>query len=289
MYYLELVLQGLVFGSMYALMALGLTLIYGLMRILHVAHAAVFTLGAYMAVVVTNATGTLWLGAPAAILICALAGVLINRGLYEPLLSKPPLVPMIASVGLMIFCEDALRIIFGNLGLSFDSNPWLYDSVTLFGISLGLLQVVMFLTAAVILCGFALFLSLTRTGTAWRATLSNPQMATSFGIDIRRVRDINFALGSAFAGVAGLLVALINNYVEPGMGMVVGYKALAIIVLGGLGNMTGALIGGLLLGVIESFGTIYMTETLDRDAIAAICLIVVLMLRPQGLFGRRIG
>ncbi|MBD9597361.1 branched-chain amino acid ABC transporter permease [Ensifer sp. ENS05] len=287
MYYLELAVQGLVFGSMYALMAIGLTLIYGLMRILHVAHAAVFTTAAYVAVIVTNATGSLWIGAPVSVLIAACAGVLINRLVYQPLASRPPLVALIASVGLMILMEDAIRIVFGNLGLSFDDNPWLYETLDLAGMTIGLLQAVMFLSATAVLTGFAAFIAFSRTGVAWRATLANPQMATSFGVDVARVHDMNFAIGSAFAGVAGVLIALLNNYVEPGMGMVVGYKALAVIVLGGLGNMAGALIGSLLLGVVESFGTIFLTDVLDRDAIAAVCLVVVLMLRPQGLVWRR--
>lgn len=286
-YYMEMVIQGLVFGSMYALMALGLTLIYGLLRVLHVAHAAVFTLGAYVAVVVTNWSGSLWVGAPVSIAMAALTGVLIHRFVYAPLMARPPFVPLIASVGLLILFEDAFRIVFGNLGLSFNSNPWLYETVAVGGMEIGLLQVSMFVISAVILTAFALFVALSRTGVAWRATLANPQMATSFGIDIARVHDINFAIGSAFAGVAGVLVALLNNYTEPGMGTVVSYKAMAIIVLGGLGSMSGALVGSLILGVIESFGTIFLTELLDRDAIAAICLIVVLMVRPAGLLGRK--
>ncbi|MGV1768345.1 branched-chain amino acid ABC transporter permease [Rhizobium rhizogenes] len=289
MYYLDLTIQGLVFGSMYALMALGLTLIYGLMRILHVAHSIVFTLGAYICVVVTNSSGSLWLGAFVAIALAAIVGVLIYRLIYEPLLSRPPLVPLIASVGLTILMEDAFRIVFGNLGLSFDNNPWLYETVDFAGLSVGLLQVTMFITAAVVLSGFAAYVNFNRVGISWRATLSNPQMATSFGINVGRVHDVNFAVGSAFAGVAGVLVALLNNYVEPTMGMVVGYKTLAIIVLGGLGNMAGALVGSLLLGVAESFGTIYLTNVLDRDAIAAVFLILVLMLRPHGLLRKRVA
>jgi branched-chain amino acid transport system permease protein len=286
MYYIELATQGLVYGSMYALMALGLTLIYGLMRILHIAHAAVFTLGAYVSVVITNLTGSLWFGVPTAVLVCSLTGMLIYKVIYAPLLSRPPLVPLVASVGLLILCEDAFRIVFGNLGLSFNDNPYLYMTFGIGNLTIGILQLVMLVSAAVILIGFGLFVGLTRTGVAWRATLANPQMAATFGIDIPRVHYLNFAIGSAFAGIAGALIALLNNYVEPDMGMVVSYKALAIIVLGGLGSMPGALVGGLLLGVAESFGTVFLTHVLDRDAIAAICLIAALMLRPEGLVRR---
>jgi len=287
MYYIDLGMQGLVYGSMYALMALGLTLIYGLMRVLHIAHAAVFTLGAYIGVVATNVTGSLWIGFPAAIIVSALTGVLVYKLIYAPLLSRPPLVPLVASVGLLILFEDVFRIAFGNLGLSFESNPYLYMTVTIGSLSIGVLQLAMLASAAIILTGFGLFVSLSRTGIAWRATLANPQMATTFGVNIPQVHCINFAIGSALAGVAGVLIALLNNYVEPDMGMVVSYKALAIIVLGGLGSMQGALIGGLLLGVAESFGTVFLTDIFDRDAIAAVCLIAALMLRPEGLLKQR--
>jgi branched-chain amino acid transport system permease protein len=286
MYYVDLAVQGLIYGSMYALMALGLTLIYGLLRVLHIAHAAVFTLGAYIGVVIANATGSLWIAFPVAILAAVLAGTTIYRLVYAPLLDRPPLVPLIASVGLLILLEDLFRIAFGNQGIAFNDNPYVYMTVTMGGLSIGLLQVVMFVGSVASLSAFALFTAFSRTGTAWRATLGNPQMATSFGVSVAQVRYLNFAIGSAFAGLAGVLIALLNNYAEPGMGMIVSYKALAIIVLGGLGSMRGALIGSLLLGVIESYGTVYLGGVVARDAIAALCLIGILMFRPEGLAKR---
>ncbi len=131
-----------------------------------------------------------------------------------------------------------------------------------------------------------LLVARTRIGVAWRATVSDPAMAESFGVDVAKVRYLNFFIGSALAAVAGCLVAVLNNFVEPTMGSVPSYKALAIIVLGGLGNVRGTLVAALALGVIESFGTIYLGQLLDRDAIAFAFLILVLMVRPQGLFGK---
>lgn len=286
MYYVELLIQGLIYGSMYALMALGLTLIYGLLRVLHIAHAAVFTLGAYIGVIVANATGSLWVAFPAAIFAAALLGVTIYRFIYAPLVDRPPLVPLIASVGLLIFLEDLFRLLFGNLGIPFAHNPYVYMNVNLWGLDIGVLQLAMFAGAVISLSVFAAFVTFSRVGVAWRATLGNPAMATSFGVNVGQVRYLNFAIGSAFAGVAGVLIALVNNYAEPGMGTVVSYKALAVIVLGGLGSMRGALIGSLMLGVLESYGTVFVGGVMDRDAIAAICLIVILMIRPEGLAKR---
>jgi branched-chain amino acid transport system permease protein len=126
----------------------------------------------------------------------------------------------------------------------------------------------------------------TRTGMAWRATVADPEVAGSFGINIERVRYLNFFVGSALAGAAGTMVALLNNLVEPTMGAVPSYKALAIIVLGGLGSVPGTLIASLALGIVESFGIIYANDYLDRDAIAFAFLIAVLMFRPHGLMGK---
>ncbi len=283
MYYVDLAVQGVVEGSMYALMALGLTLIYGFLRILHVAHATVFTLGAYLGVVVSNATGSLILGAVAALAGGSLAGIACLRLVYAPILDQPPLVPLIASVGLLIMMEDVFRLVFGNVGISFVANPFSALSISLGPLTVGVLQIAMVVAATATFSAFAVFTTFTRAGVTWRAALANPRMAESFGVDVARVRYVNFAFGSALAGAAGMLIALNNNFAEPGMGTVVSYKALAVIVLGGLGSMGGALVGSVLLGLAESYGTVFLEGVLDRDAIAALCLIAVLVLRPKGL------
>ena len=287
MYYVDLFLNGLVFGSMYALMAVGLTLIYGLLRILHIAHAGVYAFGAFVTVLVANATGSIALGIVAAMLAAALLGVSIYRLVYEPLLTHPPYVAMIASMGVFVFIEDGLRLVFGEQGLTFRRNPYLVQVHEIFGITLNSVQIAMLLVSTICLSGLSLFTTRTRTGTAWRATVSNPVIATSFGIDAVKVRYLNFFIGSALAGLAGALIALLNNFVEPSMGFVVSYKALAIIVLGGLGSLRGSLIASFALGLIESFGTVAMQSYVDRDALAFLFLIAVLLIRPQGLTGAR--
>ncbi|MDP3809964.1 MAG: branched-chain amino acid ABC transporter permease [Hydrogenophaga sp.] len=284
---IELVAQGLIQGSIYALVALGLTLVYGLLRILHVAHAALFTLGGYVGVLVCNASGSLALGFLCAALVAGFGGVVMFRLAYQPLLSQPPYVALIASIGLFIASEEAFRIIFGAQGMSF-ASPALQQQIAIGGgLQFKLAELLVMLSTAVIIGVLAWLQARTRVGIACQATVSDPQMAESFGISLRRVRDINFFVGSALAGFAGVWVALLNNLVEPTMGSVPSYKALAIIVLGGLGSVPGTLAAALLLGVIESFGTIYLGNFLDRNAIAFAFLIAVLMVRPQGLFARR--
>jgi len=284
---LELVAQGLVQGSIYALIALGLTLVYGLLRILHVAHAALFTLGGYMGVLVCNATGMPLLGFAAAMLVSGLAGIAMFRLAYQPLLSQPPFVALIASIGLFIAAEEGFRLLFGASGLSF-AEPFLQAQVSLGGgLQFKQAELAVMVGTAAVIGVLGWLQTRTRIGVACQATVSDPQMAESFGIRLRTVRDLNFFVGSALAGFAGVWVALLNNLVEPTMGSVPSYKALAIIVLGGLGSVRGTLLAALVLGVVESFGTIYLGSLLDRNAIAFAFLILVLMFRPQGLFARR--
>ncbi len=286
MLFLELLIQGLIHGSMYAIIAVGLTLVYGLLRILHVAHAGLFALGGYLGLLITNATGNLALGIILSAIIVGIGGMLMYRLCYQPILDRPPYVALIASIGLFVAMEEIFRLVFGPYGLTY-RNPPLQSQVMLMGISLRSAEIGIVLTAVVLLGILSYLSQSTRTGIAWRATVDDPAMAESFGIDTIKVRYLNFFIGSGLAAVAGIFISLLSNLVEPTMGAVPAYKALAIIVLGGLGNVKGTLIAALLLGVIEAFGTIYVGSLLDRDAIAFAFLIVVLMVRPQGLFGGR--
>jgi branched-chain amino acid transport system permease protein len=286
-YYIDLAFNGLVFGCMYALMAVGLTLVYGLLRILHIAHAAVYAFGAYITVIVANTTGSIAIGMLAAIAAATLLGMAIYRLLYEPLLDYPPYVAMIASIGLLVVMEDGFRIAFGEQGLTFARNPYPTQLHDIAGLTANTVQIAIIVLSTLCLVLLALFATRTRIGIGWRATVSDPRIATSFGVDAIKVRYLNFAIGSALAALGGALIALLNNFVEPTMGFVVSYKALAIIVLGGLGSLQGTLIASLALGLTESYGTIFVGRFLDRDAIAFLFLIAVLLIRPQGLAGTR--
>jgi len=284
--YLELLIQGLIYGSMYAITAVGLTLVYGLLRILHIAHAGLFTLGGYLGLLLTNATGSLILAIPLASAAVGVVGMLMYRFCYQPILDRPPYVPLIASIGIFIAMEEIFRLIFGPYGLTY-INPPLQTQIHLFGIPLRTAEVAMVVVSVVLLGVLAYLSQNTRTGVAWRATVDDPEIATSYGIDTIKVRYLNFFIGSALAAVGGIFVSILSNLVEPTMGGVAAYKGLAIIVLGGLGNVAGTLVASLVLGIIEAFGTIYLGDLLDRDAIAFAFMIFVLMLRPYGMFSRR--
>ncbi|GAB6147106.1 branched-chain amino acid ABC transporter permease [Desulfocicer niacini] len=285
MLYIELLVQGLIYGCMYATIAVGLTLVYSLLRILHIAHAGLFALGGYLGLLLTNATGSLILATPLSAAVVGILGMAIYRLCYQPILNRPPYVALIASIGLFIAMEEIFRLIFGPYGLSYVSPP-LQTTYTIAGITIRSVEMVI-IFGSVSMLGILSWLSRkTRLGIAWRATVDDPQMAESFGISVLNVRYLNFFIGSTLAGIAGIFVSLLSNLVEPTMGGVPSYKALAIIVLGGLGNVSGTLFASLLLGVIEAFGTIYIGEFMDRDAIAFAFMIIVLMVRPQGLFSR---
>lgn len=282
---IALLVQGLLDGSIYALIAVGLTLVYGLLRILHVAHAGLFTLGGYIGVVLTNETGSFVLALLISMAVAGVVGMVIYRLVYQPILHHPPYVALIASIGLFIALQEAFRF-YNEQGVSYIAPP-LQGTIEFFGQSLLVAKVVTFFGAIILLGGLGLLAARTRTGVAWRATVTAPEMAESFGIDISRVRYLNFFIGSALAAVAGVMVSLTTNLVEPTSGDVWSYKALAIIVLGGLGSMRGTLIACFALGVIEAYGTTsFLGEIMNRDAIAFAFLVLVLMVRPQGLFVR---
>ena len=280
----ELAVQGIINGSIYAMVAIGLAMVFGLLRILHIAHAGLFAIGGYVGVVVANASGSFALALVAAMLVVGLCGVLIYRFCYEPILNRPPYVALIASVGLFLAMEEGLRLVFGDYGLTF-AKPPLAGSFYM-GATIKYAELAVVVMAIVLFTALALFARHTRAGMAWRATVSEPAMASSFGVDLRRVRYLNFFIGSAFAAAAGVMVAVLNNVVEPQMGAVPSYKALAIIVIGGFGNLQGTLVAALLLGIVESYGVVFLSTWLDRDSIAFAVMLAVLMLRPQGLFAQ---
>ena len=286
MLFVNLLVQGVIQGGIYALIAIGLTLVYGLLRILHVAHAGLFTLGGYFCILLTNAGAGFFPATAMSMLLVGIVGMAIYRLLYQPLLTQPPYVALIASIGLFVAMEEIYRIVFGAYGLTF-TNPPLQATYNLVGIQLKLGEIVTILLTAVLIMGLSVLTRYSKIGIAWRATVTDPPMAESFGVDVVKVRYLNFLIGSAMAAAAGSMVAALNNLVEPTMGSVSSYKALAIIVLGGLGNVTGTLIASITLGIAEAFGVIYLGDILDRDAIAFALLIVVLMIKPKGLFTSR--
>jgi branched-chain amino acid transport system permease protein len=284
--FLEQLLNGLAMGAIYALITLGLALVYGILRILHVAHAAVYTVGAYLGVFIFNATGSLLLTFAGAMIGCSLLGLFIERFIYFPLLKYPPYVPLIGSIAMMLSIEELCRLIAGPYILTFPATlP--FPAFSIGGITISTtLTAVYAITAAVLIL---LWFISTRTelGLAMRAASQDLAIADAMGIDSHRVISITFVIGSSIAAIAGILVGIYYNQVYPTMGAVPAYKTLALIVVGGLGSAPGAVIASLLLGVAETLLIGYADIPLPRDALAFIAMIAVLMWRSEGLMGSR--
>ena len=279
--------NALVLGCTYALMAIGLTMVYGVLKILHIAHAAVYTIGAFVGLVLYRQTGNFWLSLTPAMLVTGLAGVAIYRGVYYYLLDAPRIVPLIASIGLFILLQDLLQkdFLMGPYKHAFPvqsgfpplQTPWFNLTAT---------QVMIVVITVVLLAGVWLILTRTRIGLGWQAAAMDRDMAAAVGVNINRIIALNFFLGSALAGAAGVLVGIYDNSVFATMGDLPSYKAFVIIVLGGLGSVPGTIIAALILALAENLLVATVGFVLPRDAIAFVVLILVLMFRPHGLLGR---
>lgn len=281
---IQQLVNGLAVGSLYALMALGLTMVYGVLRILHIAHAAVFTLGAYAGLWAFGLTGSFWLALAAAMASAVAAGLAMERLVYWPLVAKPPIATLIASIGLFIGLEELYRIAAGPQPHAFSVTPRLPE-LRWGPVLITPPQLLVMTVTAGLLLALWLLLAKTSLGLSLRATSQDREMATACGMDVRRAVAVTFGIGSALAGAAGMLVGIYYNSVSPTMGDVTGYKGLAIIVLGGLGSVPGTVVGGLIVGIVETLVIGLVELPLPRDAWAFIAMIAVFLVRPHGLFG----
>ncbi|MEJ5377036.1 MAG: branched-chain amino acid ABC transporter permease [bacterium] len=284
--FLEQLLNGLAIGALYALMTLGLALVYGILRILHVAHAAIYSVGAYLGLWVFSWSGSLLLAALLAMAGCAFLGVAIERLVYFPLLRYPPYVPLIASIAVLLGTEEVCRLIAGPYILSFPAQVPL-PSLKLGPLLLSPALLAVYITTGAVLLGLWYVVGRTELGLAMRATSQSRVMAEALGMNTHLVITLTFVLGSAIAALAGILVGIYYNQVYPTMGAVPAYKSLAIIVVGGLGSVSGSVVASLLLGLAETLLIGFADIPLPRDALAFMAMIGVLMWRSEGLFGSR--
>lgn len=274
--------DGVTIGALYALLALGPSLVYGLLRVLDVANAAALTLGAYIGVTLYEHGIPWWVGALAGMVCSAVLGLLVQWLLYRPLLDRGPLVVLVASIGVFIALQEVFRLVFGPYAHQFPANVPL-PSGTIGGTPITGVQVLMLIVGVVVLIGSWLTLTRTRIGFTWRATAQDRETARAMGINVNRVIAGIFAAGYALAALAGVLFAIRYNSVTPTMGEVPAYKMLAIIVLGGLGNPMGTILAAFVIGLAETFVTAYAGFVLPRDTIAFGVLILILLIRPAGL------
>lgn len=296
-------INGLVLGSIYALVALGYTMVYGILGLINFAHGDITMVGALVALTVVQALAAagvppplvLVLAGGCAILVCSVLGLSIERVAYRPLRRAPRLAPLITAIGISILLQYTAALIWGK---QYIALPKLLEpaAIDIAGAQLTTLQLAIFVLACGIMALLLWFIKASRMGRAMRATEQNPDVAGLMGVNVDTVIAFTFVIGSAIGAVAGLMVVLYYGIGHYFMGFMLGLKAFTAAVLGGIGNVGGAVLGGLLLGVIESMASGYIGDLTGgvlgsnyRDIFAFLVLVLVLVVKPSGLLGQSGG
>jgi branched-chain amino acid transport system permease protein len=291
--FLQQLVNGLTWGSVYALIALGYTMVYGILRLINFAHGDVYMLGAFFAFYAARFLGAAADPTPlhalevlvAAMIGCGVVGIAIERGAYKPVRRSSRLSALITAIGVSLLLENVGILVFGPSPQFF---PQIIRSsnITLGGgVTISNQQVIIIVVSLVLMFSLRFIVLHTRVGKAMQAVSHNHMAASLMGISVDRIITFTFMLGSMLAAAAGVLVALQNPKIDPLMGIMPGLKAFVAAVLGGIGNIPGAVIGGLVMGVAEVLVVAYVSPTY-RDAIAFILLIVILLVRPAGILGK---
>ncbi len=289
-YFLQQLINGLQLGFVYALIALGYTMVYGIVRLINFAHGDVFMVGAYLGFF---SIASWRLPFPVAIVVamvgCALLGVLIERLAYKPLRRAPRISSLITAIGVSLFLEyfTSLKFVFGPYFRAYP-RPFTVRTYDLGGVNISNIQIIVFGVALVLMVALTLFVNRTRTGLAMRAVSFDHQTAALMGINVDNVISITFGIGAALAGAGGVLYGIAYPQIHPFMGIMPGLKAFVAAVLGGIGIIPGAMLGAVIMGVVEKLTEVYISSTL-RDAGAFAILIIVLLVRPSGLLGKKQG
>jgi branched-chain amino acid transport system permease protein len=322
--FLQQLVNGLTAGSVYAVVALGYTMVYGIIQLINFAHGEVVMIGAMVAFSVINALAggalpplaVVLIGTLSAIPVCMVVGYLMERLAYRPLRRAPRLAPLITAIGVSIILQHLAMLVWSRNILAF---PQIIElrTFSFFGATITTVQVAIIAICVAMMGGLALLVYRTPLGTAMRATAQNPQVAGLMGVDVNRVIAATFVIGAALGAVAGVLFGTYYGIAQYTMGSILGLKAFSAAVLGGIGNIPGAMLGGLLLGLVEALGAGYIGDLTDlcsygwladllgercadgghfilfgsnyQDVFAFVVLILVLVFRPQGLLGERVG
>lgn len=286
---MQQLLNGLFIGSIYALFAIGFTLVFGILDRLNLAHPAVFAVAAFVGIELVAEGGlSVWVALPIVLVVGAVLGVIIERVAFRPLKNRPDahFAGLISSIALAGVFIALLQWRYGPDTRRFPAGSFPDQPVELLGVTVTMLQVAILLISVLLMVGLTWLVARSRLGRAMRAVAENPTAARVLGVNVDRVTSVTFSISSALGAVAGVLFALNVNSAQLGMGSAIELKGLAVIIVGGMGSLPGALVGGLLLGLAEVFAVQYIGSSW-RDLIAFGLLFVILLLRPQGLFGGR--
>jgi branched-chain amino acid transport system permease protein len=305
--FIQQILNGLVLGSVYALIALGYTMVYGILGIINFAHGEVLMMGALIAMSAMKLLTWLWPGAPHLLILfialliamfaCAVLSFLIEKMAYRPLRHAPRLAPLISAIGVSILLQTVAMMIWGRNPVTFPqylpSHPMIIPGTTA---TITGKEIVIIIVSVLTMVGLLFLVNKTKLGRAMRATAENPQIAGLMGVNANKVIAITFMIGGGLAALAGVMIATNYGTAHFYMGFIPGLKAFTAAVLGGIGNLPGAMLGGLLLGIIESLGAGYIGDLTGgvfgsnyQDIFAFMVLITVLVFRPSGLLGEKVA
>ncbi|WP_102338472.1 branched-chain amino acid ABC transporter permease [Collinsella provencensis] len=284
--FLQYLVNGLSMGSVYAIIALGYTMVYGIAKMLNFAHGDVIMIGAYISFCVTS-----YLGLPAvvsvlaAVVVCTVLGILIERLAYKPLRQAGPLAVLITAIGVSYFLQNAAQLIWGATPKNFTSIVSFQVPAFLKAYNVSAVSLVTVVACLVIMAALMWFTGKTKMGKAMRACSEDKAAAQLMGINVNRTISMTFAIGSALAAIAGVLLCSYSPVLQPTTGSMPGIKAFTAAVFGGIGSIPGAFVGGILLGIIEAMAQAYISTSLANSIVFAV-LIVVLLVKPAGLFGK---
>ena len=292
-YFLELFFSGLTRGSIYALIALGYTMVYGIIELINFAHGEIYMIGAFVGLVVAGILSSFGFPAASIVLLATIAAVIyaasygytIEKIAYRPLRGAPRLSPLISAIGMSIFLQNYVMLSQTSDFLSFPSLIPEFGFLKKYESMVGSTDFLIIVVAAVVMVGLNLFIKFTRMGKAMRATAQNRKMAMLVGINVDQVISATFVIGSALAAIGGVLIASHIGQINFFIGFIAGIKAFTAAVLGGIGSVPGAMLGGLILGWTESFCTGYVSSDYE-DVFAFALLVLILIFRPSGLLGK---
>lgn len=286
MEFLSYLISGISLGSVYALIALGYTMVYGISKMLNFAHGDVIMVGGYVAFCSVSYLGLPgWVSVLLAMIVCTVLGVVIEGLAYKPLRSAPSLAVLITAIGVSYFLQNAAMLIWGAASKSYP--PLITGSLTLFEgqLSISYVSIMTVLMCLIIMVALTTFVNKTKLGKAMRACSEDKGASQLMGINVNATISLTFAIGSALAAIAGVLLCSSYSILSPTTGSMPGIKAFTAAVFGGIGSIPGAFLGGLLLGIIESMAKAYISMNLANSIVFAV-LIVVLLVKPSGLLGK---
>ncbi len=296
-FFFQQLTNGLAVGGIYALIALGYTMVYGVLKLINFAHGDLFMIGAYLGLTLLTALGLAdRLGpfgviaalAAMVLVLVAILGVLLERVAYRPLRQAHRLSAVVSALGASIFFQNIVMIVYGAKFLVYPHDLLPRTVVHLFGMPVPLIRILILVASVVMMVALYTFIQRTKIGTAIRAAAIDQGAARLMGINVDRVIALVFVIGPALGGAAGLMVGVYYGQINFTMGWIYGLKAFTAAILGGIGNIPGAMVGGLLLGLIEAFAAAYLSIAW-KDAFAFCVLILILIVRPTGLLGERVA